>query len=257
MPGTPATSPRLALPRYANSDPADFATDVNAIVDRLDIVTGRIVDTYANRPAAATALNGLSFIATDKAMEWECVAAAWVLVNARAPEVTSLPAGPIDQQECVYVADAATGVKYHLRYRAASASAYKWETIGGPALHATAAIDVAPASGSWIEPSPVCRITLPLAGDYTIDYGMTGGGNAGQNLSQGVKIGASNPGAASTGQQALAYGASSNLRMATGRRFRLNGAAAGVVLAWVFSNDLNLTGGLAAPYLSATPVRVA
>jgi hypothetical protein len=256
MPGTPATTPRLALPRYANSDPADFATDVNAIVDRLDIVTGRIVDIYANRPATATALNGLSFVATDKAMEWQCVSGAWVLVNVLAPEVTSLPTGPIDQQECVYVADITAGIKHHLKYRAASTSSFKWERIGGPPLHASSAIDIAPASGTWLEPSPVCRVTLPLAGDYMVEYGMTGGGNAGQNLSQGVKIGAANPGGASTGQQAPIFGSASNVRMASTRRFRLNAAAAATVLAWVFANDVNLTGNVAAPFLSATPIRV-
>jgi hypothetical protein len=256
MPGTPATTPRLALPRYANSDPADFATDVNAIVDRLDIVTGRIVDVYANRPAAATALNGLSFVATDKAMEWECVASAWVLVNVRAPQVASLPASPIDEQECVYVADATAGIKYHLKYRAASASSFKWERIGGPPLHASSAIDVAPASGTWLEPSPVCRVTLPLAGDYMVEYGMTGGSNAGQTIIQGVKVGASNPGATSTGQQAQVLGSSSNIRVPTTRRFRLDAAAAATVLAWVFVNDVNLTGNVAAPFLSATPIRV-
>ena len=36
MPGTPATSPRLGIPRYANTDAADFATDVNAVVDAVD-----------------------------------------------------------------------------------------------------------------------------------------------------------------------------------------------------------------------------
>jgi hypothetical protein len=154
MPGTPATTPRLALPRYANSDPADFATD------------------------------------------------------------------------------------------------------GGPPLHASSAIDVAPASGTWLEPSPVCRVTLPLAGDYMVEYGMTGGSNAGQTIIQGVKVGASNPGATSTGQQAQVLGSSSNIRVPTTRRFRLDAAAAATVLAWVFVNDVNLTGNVAAPFLSATPIRV-
>ena len=36
MPGTPATTPNLGLPRYANTDPCDFAADVNAISDKLD-----------------------------------------------------------------------------------------------------------------------------------------------------------------------------------------------------------------------------
>jgi hypothetical protein len=146
---------------------------------------------------------------------------------------------------------------WRLRYRAASVSAYKWEVVGSASsLFATSAIDVAPASGTWIEPTPACRITVPLGGDYMVEYGMTGGGNAGQNLSQGVKVGATNPTAASTGRQAQVFGSSSNVRAPTGRPFRLTGVAAATVLAWVFSNDTNLTGGLAAPFLNVTPVRV-
>lgn len=39
MPATPATTPRLGLARYDNNvDPADFATQVNAISDRLDLI---------------------------------------------------------------------------------------------------------------------------------------------------------------------------------------------------------------------------
>lgn len=50
--------------------------------------------------------------------------------------VTSLPAAPADGQECIFVADATNGVAWHLKYRAASASAYKWEVIGGSWLSA-------------------------------------------------------------------------------------------------------------------------
>jgi len=38
MPGTPATTPNLAIPRYAGTDPADFALQYNAGVDRIDTV---------------------------------------------------------------------------------------------------------------------------------------------------------------------------------------------------------------------------
>ena len=59
------------------------------------------------------------------------------------PLVTSLPGSPIDGQEVYYqsAAMAADGVVWHLRYRASSSSAYKWEYLGGPPL--SAAIDAA------------------------------------------------------------------------------------------------------------------
>src|SRR3954451_5923766 len=50
---------------------------------------------------------------------------------ASAPIVTSLPATPVDGQECNYLADATNGVMWHLVYRAADA---KWYYTGGPPL---------------------------------------------------------------------------------------------------------------------------
>jgi hypothetical protein len=105
-------------------------------------------------------------------MEWQCVAGAWVLVNVFAPEVTALPAVPIDQQECVLVADSANGVKYHLRYRAASLSAAKWEVIGGPPL--IAAINTSESInnatyGDLATAGP--SILPPAAGDYDVSLG--------------------------------------------------------------------------------------
>lgn len=129
-----------------------------------------IVDTYANRPAAAHALNGVRFFASDKAMEWQCVAGAWVLVNVFAPEVTGLPSSPIDQQECVYVLDAATGAKVHLRYRSAASGSYKWEPVGlSPPLYAEDATLRNVTSTSYADvPTATLSLTLPLAGDYLI-----------------------------------------------------------------------------------------
>src|SRR4051794_26179942 len=107
MPGTPPTTSRFGLPRYSNADPADFATDINAVTDRISDVVGTIADLYAARPPAAASLNDLRFFATDKWMEWQCIAGAWVLVSVGAPEVSALPTSAIDQQECVLILDAA------------------------------------------------------------------------------------------------------------------------------------------------------
>lgn len=57
------------------------------------------------------------------------------LAEAVAPAlVSTLPASPYDGQEVFYLADAAAGVVWHLCYRAASPSAYKWEFVGGASL---------------------------------------------------------------------------------------------------------------------------
>lgn len=84
--------------------------------------------------------------------------------------VTALPTSPVDGEECFFLADDADGVVWHLKYRADSASAYKWEFVGGSSL-----LEVDGGTTSWSgdaytasgQPSP---ITPPLAGDYDAVY---------------------------------------------------------------------------------------
>lgn len=85
--------------------------------------------------------------------------------------VTSLPIAPVDGQECYFLADATAGVNWHLKYRAASASAYKWEFIGGGYLFARqgAAFTAATGSGAYADPgASMPTVTVPLAGDYDV-----------------------------------------------------------------------------------------
>ncbi len=83
--------------------------------------------------------------------------------------VTSLPASPTDGLEVYYLADATSGIIWHLRYRAASASAYKWEVLGGTKFYAqnTAGQNITSATPVAVPPS----MTLPLAGDYDFAWG--------------------------------------------------------------------------------------
>lgn len=86
---------------------------------------------------------------------------------ALAPEhVTALPPNPYDGQEVYFSADPTNGVNWHLRYRAASASAYKWEFVGGPPLTAQEDTDRDTGSTTFVELGTALRITAPLAGDY-------------------------------------------------------------------------------------------
>lgn len=85
--------------------------------------------------------------------------------------VTSLPSGPIDGQEVYYAADATNGVIWHLRYRSASSSSYKWEFVGGPPMSAynydSGAVTTSGTAYTvvtYTNPS----LTLPLAGDYVL-----------------------------------------------------------------------------------------
>lgn len=86
--------------------------------------------------------------------------------------VTSLPASPTDGLEVYFVASAADGVIWHLRYNASSASAYKWEVVGGPPLYAQTLPNENTISTAYVAlATPGPSLTLPLAGDYVIDLG--------------------------------------------------------------------------------------
>ncbi|MGK2937868.1 MAG: hypothetical protein ACSLFR_08715 [Solirubrobacteraceae bacterium] len=122
-------------------------------------------------------------------------------LSANLAIVTTLPGSPEDGQ-IVYFQDAtlaAEGIVWQLRYNAASASAYKWEFFGGGQI-----IDRSPsgasgitAGGSFAAPSDGYgpSITVPLAGEYVISYGMSVDGDALANSSAEMapKVGGASP----------------------------------------------------------------
>jgi hypothetical protein len=89
---------------------------------------------------------------------------------------TVLPATPFDGQEYDFVADATNGVIWRLRYRAASTSAHKWEYVGGGELSAFVT-EIQPVTfttaEAWQALTKSPSITLPLAGDYTVNLSAT------------------------------------------------------------------------------------
>jgi hypothetical protein len=95
-------------------------------------------------------------------------------ISGTPPLVSVLPGSPNDGQEVYYLADAANGVIWHLRYRAASPNAAKWELVGGGELESyqAEAKKITLASSSYVlqalEKSPT--ITVPLAGAYAVRF---------------------------------------------------------------------------------------
>jgi hypothetical protein len=87
-------------------------------------------------------------------------------------EVTTLPSAPRDGQVIDYVASAAAGVIWRLRYRAASASAYKWEFVGGSALRSSVEAASTTTSVTYADLLDVVgpTVTAPLAGDYEVAW---------------------------------------------------------------------------------------
>lgn len=85
--------------------------------------------------------------------------------------VAALPGSPTDGQEIVYqnATMAGLGIAWRLKYRSGSASAYKWEYIGGSPWVAEVTTSETTAAGAFADLATVGpSITLPLAGDYAI-----------------------------------------------------------------------------------------
>lgn len=91
------------------------------------------------------------------------------------PRVAALPSSPVNGQEICFVADAANGIIWRLRYNAGSASAYKWECIGGSFLssNVAGASNTLGGGGSYstqlVDGTGIVNLQLPLSGDYWVD----------------------------------------------------------------------------------------
>jgi hypothetical protein len=101
------------------------------------------------------------------------------------------PVSPTDGDYWLY--PAAAGVTWMLRYNAGSASAYKWEYVGGPPLYAFLTADATIAAGSWNDLDGP-RITVARGGDYDLEGGCTFyahvGGGSGGRISFGLGVAA-------------------------------------------------------------------
>lgn len=144
--------------------------------------------------------------------------------------VTALPASPDDGEQVYF--QAAAGVIWHLRYNAASASSFKWEYVGGPPLTHEVATSQSTTSATYADLATVGpQVTLPLAGDYDVQFGTTvqinpSTGNRVANIA--VKRGA----AATADADSLNY-ANGNLTIRVpglARAIRMTGLAAAAVL---------------------------
>jgi hypothetical protein len=127
-----------------------------------------VIDDTAARPASPYEGQMVYEKDTDRVLVYS--GTAWVMPGT-STLVTSLPSSPVDGQIIDYVADSTNGVVWRFRYRSASASAYKWEFIGGGQLDSYVAAQQSTSSTTTISLSGP-SVTVPLAGDYLV----TGGG---------------------------------------------------------------------------------
>lgn len=103
-----------------------------------------------------------------------------VEITGSGTSVSALPASPYDGQIIFYTADATNGIIWQFRYRAASASSFKWEYVGGTPLFTTinntgvTGTSETTASNTYVAlTTPGPSLTCPLGGDYQVDIGAT------------------------------------------------------------------------------------
>lgn len=95
-----------------------------------------------------------------------------VAVDPLLPIVSATPpASPVDGMIWALVVDATKGIVWLFRYRAASASAFKWEFVGGPKLTFKATDYTVTAVGGW-QAAPG-TVAFPRGGDYDVDTNLT------------------------------------------------------------------------------------
>ena len=108
------------------------------------------------------------------------VARAAALEAVRPTLVTALPGSPVDGQQVFYQPTApfdgsnsmaSLGRIWHLRYRAASASAYKWEALAAAPLAVYDAAQVSTTATTPTTGQVGTNLTVPLAGDYEVVVG--------------------------------------------------------------------------------------
>jgi hypothetical protein len=171
------------------------------------------------------------------------------------PLVTTLPASPNDADECYYLADATNGIVWHLKYRAASASAYKWEFVGGSEMFAplTGFITVSSTTPVALTGGPT--LTAPRAGDYRLEWlGNSQQQATGQSnmyttpASNGVVI---DSGTAAT------FVATGQFGGGTVVMTRVATLVAGAVLTlWVWDNTPGMSVSFGPDYLKLRPIRL-
>lgn len=139
-----------------------------------------LTDAQIDALLSYTALNGMFVSDPTNRQLLVRQGAAWTKMGSsvRPTRVTVLPSSPIDGDEIYYVADSTKGIIWHLRYNSASASAYKWEFVGGPELIAgfwpgLVTPDSITSATYAVLPTNPTSLTTPLAGDYEVELSAT------------------------------------------------------------------------------------
>jgi hypothetical protein len=163
-----------------------------------------------------------------------------------------LPAGTDGQVIHFQNAAMATdGVIWTLRYRAASASAYKWEFVGGSPLTAFEDVMVTTTATSPVELGNGPLVTVPLAGDYIVGHGCA----QVDNIGTGYATARTYSGAVDNNDHVNQYAQAGADASAVFTRKRVNGVAAGSIIRQRYNASAS-TARFFGRRMDVTPVRL-
>jgi len=253
--GTPGKSGRFYTATDLQGSPIlrDFGTGWRAVSEGFG--------TFAQRPTAATDLEGLVYTATDIGLTYLCTSAAWTVISASPLLVSTLPASPQDRQEVIYqsAAMATAGVSWHLRYRSAATGIYKWEYIGGPPLWSYVAASENAVSGFvWTDLTTLGPdITVPLGGDYDVVFGARQTTGPAQNtVGYSIGLATAAGGTPAITEEATMGTAGSPFSFPFAGQHRMVGMAASGLLRMRYRGGNVAIATFAQRYMTAVPVRV-
>lgn len=150
-----------------------FATSSTAMTRATDFAAGsKIKSGQVILVTAGGFFSGSSFLVVTDNPTVGTTSISIILNNYAVKFWNALPTTPHDGMEINYVADATNGVVWHLKYRAADASSYKWNYIGGSELIAVQdAVGTTTSStfGAATSGATLTVPTVPLAGNYDVD----------------------------------------------------------------------------------------
>lgn len=170
---------------------------------------------------------------------------------------TTLPSSPTDGQIVLYQPPSGAGAVWTLRYNSQSASAYKWEFLGGSELHSYGGGGNVSTGGIAVYADPAggaSTITVPLGGDYLASFGARMVNNSSGNMSTG-RLGLNVGGTIYTGVEYKAH-TTLNEGQTTSYMIRYTGAAASTVFKVQASTVAGINTNVYSPYLSIRPIRV-
>jgi hypothetical protein len=230
----------LGIPKYNTSVDAPSGLGFNATMDALD--------------ALITAKGLPSATGTNKIPVW--TGSSWVSKTVGLSFFTGAapPGSPNDGDLWLLPADATNGVQWLFRYNAGSASASKWEFIGGPPLVSEVDADETFTGDATYHDAGTIGplVTVPRAGDY--DYLMAAGiYNTGFASDQ--FLGLAKNGAVATPDQTAVFATAAGVTPSASKNGRLTGLAASDVLKMQYKGN-NAGQHVRWRALNVTPVRV-